>query len=260
MRSTTAVEGSLPRLSHCQPGKAFLLLHALNLFSKSPKPLASSLQKPLYAPHVHLCEVSGRPPSLNQLHSVLYRPAHHAQQRQRHHRRPVYSGSAVDKQLRPILFQGRQCEIHASPKYIAPLGSEIIVHRIPANGNPVRLRQRPVVELDLHVDDVRDSRARHRRHVLRVPNPAPNCDPVGHPRYIHPYPASSEANPVRSRDLESFVPEAFRRECIQQLAPARFHARRNRKRARPAHLSCTPALHSTVSSRRPPHVPPRSLR
>ena len=37
------------------------------------------------------------------------------------------------------------------------------------------IRQRRVVKLDLHVDDVRDPRPHHRRHVLRVQIPPPTA-------------------------------------------------------------------------------------
>src|ERR1700733_5572441 len=54
----------------------------------------------------------------------------------------------------------------------------------------MRHSQRGIVELDLHVDDVRDSRAPHLRHVVRRPNSPPGRDPVSQPGHIHPRPVS----------------------------------------------------------------------
>ena len=48
------------------------------------------------------------------------------------------------------------------------------------------LRQRRVVEFDLHIDDMSDAHARQLRHVFFVPNAAADSNPAGDPRNVHP--------------------------------------------------------------------------
>src|SRR5579872_5776842 len=54
----------------------------------------------------------------------------------------------------------------------------------------MRLRQFGVIELNLHIDDVRDPLTRHRLHILRGPYPAAHRDLLRQPRNIHPAPVT----------------------------------------------------------------------
>src|SRR5580700_4347704 len=49
----------------------------------------------------------------------------------------------------------------------------------------MRLSQRRVIKLNLHVDDVRHSRPRHLGHVLGRPNPASDRNAPGQPCHVH---------------------------------------------------------------------------
>src|SRR5579863_10527182 len=167
----------------------------------------------------------------------------------------MHSRRTVHKQLRPILLQRRQPNLHPPLKNLRSLRLEIVVHRIPANRHPMRPRQRRVVELDLHVDDVRNSRPRHRRHVLRVPDPTPDRDPVRQPCNIHSHSASSDLSLSRKVPGKLFRQFA-RRKYFHQPSPRRFHTRRNRQHRRfPPRPRFAASFHSTASS--PPHLPRR---
>jgi hypothetical protein len=102
----------------------------------------------------------------------------------------MHACSAVDEQFRPGFVQGRQSEFHPPLEQLCGFGLKVIIRRIPKDIDAVRRRQRGVVELNLHVDDVRHSRPRHRRHVVSRPNPAPNRNAVSEPRHVHPGPVS----------------------------------------------------------------------
>src|ERR1700683_908831 len=161
----------------------------------------------------------------------------------------------MHKQLRLVLCQRCQRKFHAALEYLSRLWLKIIVHRIPANGNSVRHCQRRVVELNLHVDDVRNPRARCPRHFVCVPYSAANRNPVGHPRYVHPHLASCgpdisvrpnvSPNSSKRRNRRNSLCQKY----MQQIFSPRSHPRRNRQCRRSARLSRTPtpALHSTAS-------------
>ncbi len=113
-------------------------------------------------------------------------------------------------------------KLHSAPKQLRRLRLEIIIRRIPQHFDPViRWRQLSVIELDLHVDDVRDPLSRHLRHVLGVPNSAPHRNPLGQPRDVHSRPISSDAPsaPPVSRFLRQGLSRARRR-------AGSFHLRR----------------------------------
>src|SRR5579864_2250861 len=102
----------------------------------------------------------------------------------------MHSSRAMDKQLPVFALQHFLCELHPAPEQSRRLFLKIVVCRIPQHLDVVLLGQRRVVKLDLHVDDVRDPRLRHRRHILRVPDPASDRNPICQPGNIHPTPAS----------------------------------------------------------------------
>src|ERR1039457_6042260 len=101
----------------------------------------SSPQEPFYAPHINLGKVCHWPSPLNQSHRVFYCPSHHAQQRQRHHRRPVHSRGAMHEYHGSVRFQRSQRKLHAPHKHFGGPRLEIVVHRIPTNRNSMRPRQ-----------------------------------------------------------------------------------------------------------------------
>src|SRR5215472_15686045 len=95
------------------------------------------------------------------------------------------SGCAMNEQPRSRLLQRLIGEFHPPLEHRCRLGLEIVLDRIPQHLNPIGLRKFRVVELNLHIDDMRDSGPRDRCHVLCVPDPAPDRDPVGHPCHVH---------------------------------------------------------------------------
>src|SRR5437870_5571188 len=106
----------------------------------------------------------------------------------------MHSRRAMDVQLRPWLVQSLACKIHASLEHLRRLRVKIIVNGIPQHPNSMPLGQGCVVKLNLHVDDVRHARPRHRRHVLCRPNPATDRNPAGYPRHVHPERSCMEAS------------------------------------------------------------------
>src|SRR5580693_10494130 len=127
----------------------------------------------------------------------------------------MYPSRAVDKQLRRWIFQRLQRKVHAALKYLGRLRLEVVVRLIPEDLNPVRFRMLRVVALDLHVDNVRDPRLRHLRHVIRVPDSAADRNPVVQPRYIHPQPAPFDsdmiARPELLPDIPPYIPKTLDR-------------------------------------------------
>ena len=65
------------------------------------------------------------------------------------------------------------------------LRTEVVIRRIPQHPHTVRLGQRRVVKLDLHVDDVGNSRPHQFDHVPVVPDAPTNRDSVGDPGHVH---------------------------------------------------------------------------
>src|SRR6266481_5182314 len=99
------------------------------------------VQKPLHTPNVHVSKIHHRPPLLNQNLCRLLRPAHRAQNRQRHHRGTMYSGRAVDEQLAPFPAERLHCEIHPTLQDLRWLGLKVVVNRIPQHFDSVWLGQ-----------------------------------------------------------------------------------------------------------------------
>jgi hypothetical protein len=76
----------------------------------------------------------------------------------------------------------------------------------------VRLGQRGVVKLDLHIDDVGYSHARQFRHVLLIPYAAAESDAAGNPRNVHPqFPFSPE------REINSATSIGRYKSCLPLL-------------------------------------------
>src|SRR5580704_12224968 len=145
-------------------------------------------KKRFHAAHIHICKIRHRTAPLNQLHRVLHVPSHRTQDSQSHHRRPVYSRRAMNEQLRVQSFERRFRKFHTLPKQPRWLRLEIIIRRIPQHLDAVSPSQRRIIELNVHIDDVRNPRLRYLRHILRRPNPASDRNPVGQPCDIHSYP------------------------------------------------------------------------
>ena len=91
---------------------------------------------------------------------------------------------------------------------------------------------------------------RHLRHVVRVPDSAPDPDLVGHPRNIHPHPVQSFFSSRHSRPLQH-------RDCNQRLVPPAPSAVKARSHQAHRHLSLQSRLNSTVSPN-PEHGCPTS--
>src|SRR5512135_526844 len=138
----------------------------------------------------------------------------------------------MDVQLRSRLVESLQREIRSPLEYFRPLGLEIVVNRIPKHFDSQRIRQPRIVELNLHVDDVRHPRPRHLRHVLRVPDSAPDRDPAGHPTHIH------AAHSVTTR-LASRFPHKPRGGKLLRDSPTRWPAVRHQRPMIPFHSTAS---------------------
>src|SRR5215467_11017025 len=73
---------------------------------------------------------------------------------------------------------------------------EIIIGRNPFDDNAMRSSQRRIIELNLHIQNMTYTSARHRRHVVCRPNSTSDRDAAGHPRHVH---SAIPAVPVQSR-------------------------------------------------------------
>src|SRR5271166_3967943 len=97
----------------------------------------------------------------------------------------MHSRLAMDDQPCPALLQSFLRKLDAALENFRRFGLEIIVNRVPQHRNSLRLRQRGVIEFDLHIEDVSHARPCHLLHVLRCPDTAADRDPVGHPCHVH---------------------------------------------------------------------------
>src|SRR5579864_3771135 len=159
----------------------FKIFLSANLTPRSRIPL----QELLDAAHIHIRKIRLRPAPLNHANGIVQFPSQRTQQCQCHHGCPVHSRGAVDVQLRPGLIQRFNRKLHSALKHFRLFRLEVIIHRIPQHLDPVRLRQRRVIKLDLHVDHMGNAGPRHCRHVLLVPDPTSDRDPAGYPCHIH---------------------------------------------------------------------------
>ena len=169
-----------------------------------------------HALNVAFGKVDHVPKLLDQIFSVLQRPSQYAHDRQSHHGRAMYAGSAMDVDFAFWLVQGFQRKIHACLEKRRRLGHEIVVSGIIEHLYGVRLGQRTVVKLNLHVDNVRDAAPHQFFHVLVVPDTASYRNPISHPRHVHnkmlasaraALPASGSSCLVSPRGAECFSEE-----------------------------------------------------
>src|ERR1700682_6720680 len=65
------------------------------------------------------------------------------------------------------------------------LRQKIVVSRIPQHADPVRLGERPVIELDLHVEHVGHTGLRQFFHVPRIPYPTAQRNSFREPGHVH---------------------------------------------------------------------------
>ncbi len=97
----------------------------------------------------------------------------------------------MDEQFRSRLVQRDLRELYPPSKQRRWLWFEIVVGRIPKHLDAMFHSQSGVVELDLHVDDMRDACARHVRHIIRRPDPASDRNSASQPGNIHSLPVGS---------------------------------------------------------------------
>jgi len=90
-----------------------------------------------------------------------------------------------NENLGSVIVQGPPCELYATLKDLWRFRLKVIVNRVPQHPYPIRYRQSRIVKLNLHIEDVRHTGACHLRHVLSVPNPAPDRNSVGNPSHVH---------------------------------------------------------------------------
>src|SRR5258708_4988809 len=174
-----------------QPPRKILTPPAINSWThsrKKSKPamclsLATAVQELLNAAHIHPCKIRHRTARFNQPHRILDRPPYRAQNRQSHHRCPVHSRRTMDEQFRSRLVQRDLRELYPPSKQRRWLWFEIVVGRIPKHLDAMFHSQSGVVELDLHVDDMRDACARHVLHIIRPPDPPPHRNSVTQPSH-----------------------------------------------------------------------------
>src|SRR3982074_2968198 len=90
-------------------------------------------------------------------------------------------------------------KIDASFQQFRGLRQKIVIGRIPQHTDPVRFRQRPVVELDLHVEHVGHTGLRQFFHVPRIPYPTAQRNPFCDPGHVHAaFRSPSPPNPQSS--------------------------------------------------------------
>ena len=65
------------------------------------------------------------------------------------------------------------------------MSSQVALNSFPEDLDVVGDAQVPVVELELHVDDVSYALVHYLNHLEIVPNASPDRYPVGHPGQIH---------------------------------------------------------------------------
>src|SRR6202171_1917286 len=79
------------------------------------------------------------------------------------------------------------------------LRQKIVVSRIPQHADPVRLGERPVIELDLHIEHVGHTALRQFFHVPRIPYPTAQRNSFRDPGHVHAAIRSpSRSNPQSS--------------------------------------------------------------
>src|ERR1700732_3017403 len=83
------------------------------------------------------------------------------------------------------IVQRFQRKIDAAFQQLWGLRRKIVVGRIPQHADPVRLGERPVIELDLHVEHVGHTRLRQFFHVPRIPYPTAQRNSFRDPGHVH---------------------------------------------------------------------------
>src|SRR5689334_18008831 len=101
----------------------------------------------------------------------------------------MYTGGAVDKNLRVGMLESFERELYASLEKLRWLELKIVLGRVPENANAIRHAEMAIVELNLHVDDMGYALIRHLHHFRLGPDTSPNRNAVSHPRHVHIVPA-----------------------------------------------------------------------
>ena len=96
------------------------------------------------------------------------------------------AGGTVNEHARIFVFEGLQGKVNAALEQFRRLGLKIVVHGIPQDFDPMRFGERGIIELNLHINNVRDAGAGHNGHVVRRPNASAQRNSSRHPRDVHP--------------------------------------------------------------------------
>src|ERR1700681_3487653 len=97
------------------------------------------------------------------------------------------------------IVQRFQRKIDAAFQQLWGLRRKIVVGRIPQHADPVRFRERPVIELDLHVEHVGHTGLRQFFHVPRIPYPTAQRNSFRDPGHVHvAFRSPSRPNPQSS--------------------------------------------------------------
>src|SRR6185312_16052695 len=104
---------------------------------------------------------------------------------QRHHRRAMHAGGAVNENLAVGMFQRLEGELYTALKKLRRLELEIVVGGIPQHADAVGHAEVAIVELNLHVDDVGYALVHHFDHFHFVPDAPTDRNTIGDPRHVH---------------------------------------------------------------------------
>ena len=136
--------------------------------------------------HIYIREIHHRTTRLYQIDCFRQTPAQRAKQSQRHHRGSMDSRGTMDEQFRFRFVQSGLCESYSPLKHTGIFRLEVVVNGIPKDLDTMRLCQAGIVELDLHVQNVRDSGARNFGHVGGIPYASAHRNARCNPCHIHP--------------------------------------------------------------------------
>src|SRR6266481_961973 len=131
--------------------------------------------------------------------------------------------------VKPCLraVQRFQRKIDAAFQQFRRFRQKIVVRRIPQHADSVRLRERSVIELDLHVEHVGHTGLRQFFHVPRIPYPTAQRNSFRDPGHVHAaFRSPSRPNPQSASDDYSDSTSPFPSPSLSWMVPL------NRKRAR----------------------------
>ena len=91
----------------------------------------------------------------------------------------------MDEESRVGLLQSFECEVYSALEELRRLELKIVFSGVPEDLNVVGHSQVPVIEFDLHIDDVGNALIHNFDHLEVIPNTSPNRNAVGDPRHVH---------------------------------------------------------------------------